>query len=105
MTSTSPGTAPVPTVPSFDLSGRAALVSGAARGLGAAIAVALAAAGADVALGLRDVGSDDGARVAAQVEALGRRAARLPMDVADVGQARCRGRPGPSRRSAGSTSS
>ncbi|MBI4944496.1 MAG: SDR family NAD(P)-dependent oxidoreductase, partial [Actinobacteria bacterium] len=77
MTTTSTGPAPVPALPSFDLSGRTALVSGAARGLGAAIAVALAAAGADVALGLRDVGSADGAQVAAQVEALGRRAVRL----------------------------
>jgi len=36
--------------PSFDLSGQTALVSGAARGLGRAIALALAHAGADVAL-------------------------------------------------------
>ena len=77
-----------PPLPSFDLTGRTALVSGAARGLGASIAVALAAAGADVALGLRDVTSPDGEQVAAQVEALGRRAVRLPMDVADVEQAR-----------------
>ena len=40
--------------PSFDLSGRVALVTGAARGLGEAIALALAHAGADVVLGLRD---------------------------------------------------
>jgi NAD(P)-dependent dehydrogenase (short-subunit alcohol dehydrogenase family) len=75
-------------VPSFDLTGRVALVSGAARGLGASIAVALAAAGADVALGLRDVASPDGERVAAEVEAYGRRAVRLPMDVADLDQVR-----------------
>ena len=37
-------------LPSFDLSGKTALVTGAARGLGRAIALALAKAGADVAL-------------------------------------------------------
>jgi NAD(P)-dependent dehydrogenase (short-subunit alcohol dehydrogenase family) len=80
--------APGPVLPSFDLTGRVALVSGAARGLGASIAVALAAGGADVALGLRDVGSPSGAELAAQVGALGRRVVRLPMDVADLTQVR-----------------
>jgi len=41
--------------PDFGLAGQVALVTGAARGLGNAIARALAHAGADVALGLRDV--------------------------------------------------
>ncbi len=41
--------------PRFDLQGQIALVTGAARGLGQACALALAHAGADVALGLRDV--------------------------------------------------
>lgn len=66
-------------LPSFDLGGRAALVTGAGRGLGRAIALALANAGADVALGLRDVAS--GADVQAEIEALGRRAVPLQMDV------------------------
>lgn len=58
--------------PRFDVPDQVALVTGAARGLGRAIALALAAAGADVALGLRDCEADGG--VAAQIEALGRRA-------------------------------
>jgi NAD(P)-dependent dehydrogenase (short-subunit alcohol dehydrogenase family) len=64
---------------SSDLDGRTALVTGSARGLGRAIALALAEAGADVALGLRDRSRDDG--LADEVRALGRRAVPLQMDV------------------------
>src|SRR6201986_3049410 len=69
----------MPVLPRFDVQGQVALVTGAARGLGRAIALALAAAGADVALGLRDVNADGG--VAAEIEALGRRAVPLQMDI------------------------
>jgi len=65
--------------PRFDLPGQIALVTGAARGIGRACALALAHAGADVALGLRDVAS--GHALAAEIEALGRRALPLQMDV------------------------
>ena len=67
------------TLPRFDLKGQVALVTGAARGLGHAISLALAAAGADVALGLRDVNADGG--LSAEIRALGRRALPLQMDV------------------------
>jgi NAD(P)-dependent dehydrogenase (short-subunit alcohol dehydrogenase family) len=70
----------------FDLTGRTALVTGAGRGLGRAIALALADAGADVALGLRDEAADGG--LAAEIEAKGRRALRLQMDVLDLAQSR-----------------
>jgi NAD(P)-dependent dehydrogenase (short-subunit alcohol dehydrogenase family) len=72
--------------PRFDLEGRTALVTGAARGLGNAIALALAHAGADVALGLRDPAS--GADLADQIGGMGRRVLRLPMDVRDLDQVR-----------------
>jgi NAD(P)-dependent dehydrogenase (short-subunit alcohol dehydrogenase family) len=72
--------------PSFDLTGRTALVTGAARGLGRAIALALAHAGADVALGLRDV--ETGRELAREVEALGRRALALQMDVTRLDEVR-----------------
>jgi NAD(P)-dependent dehydrogenase (short-subunit alcohol dehydrogenase family) len=72
-------------LPSFDLSGQTALVTGAARGLGRAIALALANAGADVALGLKAVERDNG--LVADIEAMGRRALPLAMDVTDLTQA------------------
>jgi NAD(P)-dependent dehydrogenase (short-subunit alcohol dehydrogenase family) len=61
-------------------------VTGAARGLGRAIALALAHAGADVALGLRDPA--DGAELAGEIEAMGRRVLRLAMNVRDLDQVR-----------------
>mgnify|MGYP001823025987 FL=1 len=70
--------------PSFRLDGKTALVTGAARGLGRAISLALADAGADVALGLR-VGSD-AEDLAAEIEGMGRRAHRVQMDLLDLDQ-------------------
>jgi NAD(P)-dependent dehydrogenase (short-subunit alcohol dehydrogenase family) len=70
--------------PRFDLEGQIALVTGAARGLGRAISLALANAGADVALGLRDVTADAG--LTHEIEALGRRALPVQMDVSKLNQ-------------------
>jgi len=72
------------TLPSFDLTGRVALVTGAGRGLGRAIALALAHNGADVALGLRDASKDGG--LADEIRAMGRRVLAVPMDVMDLPQ-------------------
>lgn len=68
-----------PQTPSFEVSGRVALVTGAARGIGRACAVALARAGADVALGFRDRQAEGD--VAGAIRAVGRRALPLQMDV------------------------
>ena len=62
--------------------GKIALITGAARGLGRACALALAEAGADIALGLRDVNSDSG--IVKEIEALGRKALPLQMDVSKM---------------------
>jgi NAD(P)-dependent dehydrogenase (short-subunit alcohol dehydrogenase family) len=70
--------------PRFDLTGQVALVTGAARGLGRAISLALAHAGADVALGLRDVNT--GGELVREIEAMGRRALPLQMDVTRLDQ-------------------
>jgi len=70
--------------PRFDLQGQVALVTGAARGIGHACALALAHAGADVALGLRDV--QTGEDLGNEIEALGRRTLRLQMDVTRLDQ-------------------
>jgi NAD(P)-dependent dehydrogenase (short-subunit alcohol dehydrogenase family) len=70
--------------PRFDLTGQTALVTGAHRGIGRTIALALANAGADVALGLRDVTT--GAGLANEIEAMGRRALPVQMDVRRLDQ-------------------
>jgi 3-oxoacyl-[acyl-carrier protein] reductase len=63
-----------------DLSGKGALVTGASRGIGRAVALALAAAGAEVAVNYR--GREAAAReVCAAIAALGRRALPLKADV------------------------
>ena len=72
--------------PRFDLAGRVALVTGAARGIGRACALACAAAGADIALGLRDANGATGKALAGEIEKLGRRALPLQMDVARLDQ-------------------
>lgn len=70
--------------PTFALTGQVALVTGAARGLGRAIALALADAGADVALGLRRAGTAQD--VVREIEAMGRRALGVQMDVTRLEQ-------------------
>ena len=70
--------------PRFDLTGQVAMVTGAARGLGRSIALAIANAGADVALGLRVESS--GQDLVNEIRGMGRRAVSLQMDVLDLQQ-------------------
>ncbi|WP_327086996.1 SDR family oxidoreductase [Nonomuraea sp. NBC_01738] len=65
----------------FDLSGSKALVTGASRGIGRAIALAYAQAGADVALVSRS--AEPLREVAKEIEALGRQAVVIPADLTD----------------------
>jgi len=66
----------------FELAGRKALVTGASRGIGEAIALGLAGFGADVAVTARDVSHL--AEIAGTIETMGRRAVPLSADVRDV---------------------
>lgn len=65
----------------FSLEGKVAIVTGASRGFGAAIAIGLAEAGADVVLAAR---TESALReVAAKIEAMGRKALVVPTDMLD----------------------
>lgn len=82
-------------MPSFDLSGRAAIVTGGSQGLGRAMAIALAEVGADVAVVAREPESvtrgksrphEPVTTVTQEIEKAGRRALGITADVRDRGQ-------------------
>ena len=66
------------------LAGRRAFISGGSRGIGRAIALALAADGADVAINYRR-DADAAGQTVADIEALGRRSIAFPASVDDAG--------------------
>src|SRR4051812_46818482 len=70
----------------FNLTGKVALVTGAAQGLGRAMALALAEAGADTLL--VDRNDSGAAETSATIQKLGRRALAAKCDVSDPAQIR-----------------
>jgi NAD(P)-dependent dehydrogenase (short-subunit alcohol dehydrogenase family) len=78
-----PGT--VPTSGLFSYRGKKAVVTGAGRGIGRAIALAFARQGGDVALAARSV--DELEQVAEEIRALGSQAWVLPADIGNLEQA------------------
>ncbi len=66
-----------------DLNGKVALVTGASRGIGRAIVVALAEAGADVAINYR-ARAGEAEAVAAQTQRIGRRSVCIQADVSSA---------------------
>jgi NAD(P)-dependent dehydrogenase (short-subunit alcohol dehydrogenase family) len=67
-----------------DLTGEVALITGAARGIGRACALALAEAGADIVLGLRDINSDEG--LVNEIKGLGRKVLPLQLDISKISE-------------------
>lgn len=72
-------------VPDFKLVAKTVLITGAASGIGRAIALALAQAGADIAVNHLDREAEAG-EVVREIESLGRRAIAVEADVTDGAQ-------------------
>ncbi len=72
----------LPKTPSFDLSGKRALVTGGATGIGLGCSVALAEAGAEVVIASRRAETVEGAAEALRAE--GMKAEGLALDITDV---------------------
>ncbi len=74
------------THPLFDLRGRVALVSGAAQGMGRAMAIGFAEAGADVMI--CDINTEGVQATAEHIQTLGRRAVPVTCDITNIEQIR-----------------
>ena len=74
------------THPLFDLTGRVAIVSGAASGMGRVTSLALAEAGADIVL--LDINESGAQATAQEIEEMGRRALPINCDISDAEQIR-----------------
>ena len=76
-----------------DLKNRIALVTGGSRGIGAAVAIALAEAGADVAVNYRER-ADAANTVCSEINEMGRKAIAVQADVSVAADVRRNGRGG-----------
>jgi NAD(P)-dependent dehydrogenase (short-subunit alcohol dehydrogenase family) len=74
------------THPLFDMTGRVALVSGAAQGMGRAMAIAFAEAGADLLIA--DINAQGVEATAEHIRSLGRRVIAVPCDITKIEQIR-----------------
>ncbi|MEQ8789091.1 MAG: SDR family NAD(P)-dependent oxidoreductase [Pirellulaceae bacterium] len=75
----------LPGIKQFDLTGKAAIITGGSKGLGEAMAAGLASAGADVLLASRN--ADEAEKAAAQIASdFGHKAIGMAADVIDEGQ-------------------
>jgi NAD(P)-dependent dehydrogenase (short-subunit alcohol dehydrogenase family) len=73
-------------VPSFNLLGKKAFVTGSSRGIGRAIALALASAGADVAISCSHAGGELADGVCNTIRDMGRKAEYFVFDIAEHGE-------------------
>ena len=76
----------MPDAPMFSLEGKAALVTGAGRGIGRAISLAYARAGAALAIGARTESELDD--TAGEIEKLGGRVVSRRLDMSDLDSVR-----------------
>ena len=77
-------------IPTPPLAGRRALVTGAARGIGAAIALKLAEDGADVAI-TYEKSAEKAEAIAAEIRVMGRKAIAIQADAASPDAAKACG--------------
>ena len=70
------------TIPTFDMTGKVAVITGGTKGLGYGMAITLAHYGADIVVSSRNI--EDCKRVEAEIKSMGRRALGIAADVTKI---------------------